>query len=181
MNTWRSYASGSGRIPARYLIVSRPAALPGQWDSRAWGPLRRMTDRKATATMIASSAYPMTGRKSGMRSIGTIRYAKSRWSRIRTRVEGCDQRPGGGSARGVRQQSERLGGVESVGRSMISIATSASHTRITPPTTASTMVDKWSDTCVHSAPGASAARATLRLLSSVAALRWTAHCFGARC
>lgn len=50
LRQWRSV------VPARRRIAARPPGVPGQWRLIASGPLWRMTERTAMATMMASSA-----------------------------------------------------------------------------------------------------------------------------
>lgn len=52
-------------MPASRLMARSPSGLPDQWFSKASGPAALMTERRARATTIASSAYPTTGMKSG--------------------------------------------------------------------------------------------------------------------
>jgi hypothetical protein len=59
--------------PARRQRTPKPSSVPGQWARIASMPARRTTDRRTRATMIASSAYPRTGMKSGTRSKGSAR------------------------------------------------------------------------------------------------------------
>ena len=60
-------APTSARTPAS------PSGVPGQCRSIASRPAWRIANRSTIATMIASSAYPSTGMKSGTRSIGMSR------------------------------------------------------------------------------------------------------------
>lgn len=59
--------------PAKRTTAANPSSLPGHCRCNASMPAARTTDRRASTTITASSAYPMTGMKSGTRSIGSAR------------------------------------------------------------------------------------------------------------
>lgn len=58
---------------ASRLISTAPAVAPGQCSSRSTGPPPRRTKRRTRATTIASSSWPASGMKSGIRLIGRAR------------------------------------------------------------------------------------------------------------
>jgi len=81
-----------------------PSSVPGQWARTASGSAVRTTLRRTAVTMMASSAYPMTG----IRSRGEAsRPAPARAGSAR-RVAGTGRRPGGGSGAACPAGSARL-------------------------------------------------------------------------
>lgn len=75
--------SGQLRLTRARRALS-PCGVPGQWRSSAAAPVWRVANRRTMPTTITSSAYPITGMKSGTMSIGRSRYTSSTNSHIRT-------------------------------------------------------------------------------------------------
>lgn len=59
--------------PASLTSAAKPSSPPGQCARSPSSPAARATDLSVSITTTASSAYPMTGMKSGTRSIGSAR------------------------------------------------------------------------------------------------------------
>ena len=72
--------------------------MPGQCSRSFSGPACRASRRSTIDVMITSSAYPISGTKSGIRSIGDARYASSTHT---------DQRVVRGSARSFESRRTR--------------------------------------------------------------------------
>lgn len=85
--------SGCGRVRSRNYArsqsfgevgISRPISRasrrgsPGHASNKTRGEIRRATNRRTSATMITSSSGPMTGRNSGIKSIGEMTQINAR-------------------------------------------------------------------------------------------------------